>query len=561
MVKTLWFWVLAIVLVRAALAGEESAWRHGAVATAHPKATEVALGVMRSGGNAVDGAVAAGLTLGVVDGFNSGIGGGCFILLRTPTGEFVAIDGREMAPKAATRDMFLRDGKPIPGASETGAIAVGIPGSLMAYERALRLHGTKPLSELLELAARVAEEGFHVSANYASIVESVAPQLRRFPASKSIFLEGENAPTTAGRLFRQPDLARTYRSIARDGIKWFYEGPFAEATETWMLAAGGVVLRSDFADYKVVFREPLRTTFQGGKYEIVGFPPPSSGGVHVAQILNILDHLRPVGGFHKLNEPDWIHLVAESMKLAFADRAFWLGDPDFAPVPTGLVDRGYAGRLASRVTPERTLGVPAHSMPPDYLERLFKKHTTHFSTADASGYWVACTATVNTSFGSKVVVPGTGVVLNNQMDDFSVQPGAPNFFGLVGAEANAVAPGKRPLSSMSPTIVIQDGRPILSLGAAGGPTIISQTVVHLLRILEFGDDPGEAIRFPRFHHQWLPDELRIEEKGLAWEAALSAKGHKARRVSSMGVSQIIQHTDRGFVGASDPRVVGSAAGF
>lgn len=549
------------LLASACLARAQTLGSRGAAATVHPAATEAALEVMRAGGNAVDGAVVAGLTLGVVDGFNSGVGGGCFMLIRTPEGDFVAIDGREKAPQAATREMFLRDGKPISGASETGALAAGVPGSLMAYEHAVRHHGKRPFPELLERAAKVAEEGFIVSPGYAAVVESAAAQLSQFPASRALFLEGENAPTKAGRLFRQPDLARTYRQIAKHGLDWFYKGPFAEATAAWMRANGGIMAREDFASYAIALREPIRTPFHNGKYEIVGFPPPSSGGVHVAQILNMLDVLRPAGGFKSLPDPEWVHLVAESMKLAFADRAFWLGDPDFAPVPKGLLDSGYARRLAGRVREGKTIAVPGHSIPPEHLQRLFKKHTTHFSIADASGCWVACTATVNTSFGSKVVVPGTGVTLNNQMDDFSIQPGVPNFFGLVGAEANAVAPGKRPLSSMSPTIVTEAGRPILSLGAAGGPTIISQTVLHLVRLLEFGDTPAEALRFPRFHHQWLPDELRVESAGEAWIAALGAMGHTTRKVSHIGAAQIVQFGGGQFSGASDPRVEGKADGF
>jgi len=559
--RRLALWVGLALLASAFPARAQVLGFRGAAATVHPAATEAALEVMRAGGNAVDGAVVAALTLGVVDGFNSGVGGGCFMLIRTPAGGYVAIDGREQAPRAATRDMFMRDGKPIPGASETGALAAGVPGALMAYEHAARLHGMRPFAELLERAAKVAEEGFIVSPGYAAAVESVAGQLGQFPASLALFLEGENAPTKAGRLFRQPELARTYRQIAKHGLDWFYKGPFAEAAEAWMRANGGIMVRGDFASYAIALREPIRTPFHNGKYEIVGFPPPSSGGVHVAQILSMLDALRPAGGFKTLAAPEWIHLTAESMKLAFADRAFWLGDPDFAPVPKGLVDPGYARQLAGRVQGGKTIAVPSHSIPPEHLERLFKKHTTHFSTADAAGWWVACTATVNTSFGSKVVVPGTGVVLNNQMDDFSIQPGAPNFFGLVGAEANAVAPGKRPLSSMSPTIVTEAGRPILSLGAAGGPTIISQTVVHLARMLEFGDTPAEALRFPRFHHQWLPDELRVESAGEAWLAPLGAMGHTTRQIPRMGAAQIIQFGEMGFSGASDPRVDGKAAGF
>jgi gamma-glutamyltranspeptidase/glutathione hydrolase len=323
----------------------------------------------------------------------------------------------------------------------------------------------------------------------------------------------------------------------------------------------GLLTEVDFAGYVAKTREPLRTTYRG--FEIVGFPPSSSGGVHVAQILNILEKfdLKALGA----NSPDFIHVVAEAMKLAFADRAFWLGDPDFVPVPRGLLDKGYAAQLAKKIRLEKITPVPQHSIPPRAAQDLFKKHTTHFSAADSDGNWVACTATINTSFGSKIVVPGTGVVLNNEMDDFSAQPGMANFFGLVGAEANGVAPGKRPLSSMSPTIVLKNGKPILSLGAAGGPTIITQTLLAIIHVADFGRDPADALAQPRFHHQWSPDELRIEKRFPAeTRRELERRGHKLREVDSFGACQIVGRAGDGeaFVGAADPRVSdGSADGW
>lgn len=533
----------------------------GMVATVHPLATDAGVDAMRRGGNAVDAIVAAGLTLSVVDSHNSGLGGGCFLLIRRANGAVVAIDGRETAPAKATRDMFLRNGKAVAALSETGALAAGVPGEVAAFHQAVTKFGKLPWKDHCLAAAKVAEAGFPVTRNYASRLASVAKDIEKFPSSRTIFLKQDGSPWKAGDILRQPDLAQTFRALAGQGSDWFYRGPFAKATADWMKDNGGLLTEADFAHYVAKPREPLRTTYRG--HEIIGFPPPSSGGVHVAQILNILEpfDLKALGA----NSPDFVHVVAEAMKLAFADRAHWLGDPDFAPVPRGLVDKGYAAQLAKKIDLKRATPVPQHNTPPNATSDIFSKHTTHFSAADAEGNWVACTATINTTYGSKVVVPGTGVVLNNEMDDFSAQPGVPNHFGLVGAEANAVGPGKRPLSSMSPTIVLRDGRPILSVGAAGGPTIITQTLLAIIHVVDFGRDPAEALAQPRFHQQWSPDELRIEKKFPAeLRRELERRGHKLKELDSIGACQAIGLARDGktFLGAPDPRVTdGKAAGL
>ena len=533
----------------------------GMVATVHPLATDAGVDAMRRGGNAVDAIVAAGLTLSVVDSHNSGIGGGCFLVIRRANGEVVAIDGREMAPARATRDMFLRDGKAVAELSQTGALASGVPGEVAAFHQAVTKFGKLPWKDHCLSAAKLAEAGFPVTRNYASRLAGVAKDIEKFPASRAIFLKPDTSPWKSGDTLRQPDLAKTFRSLAEQGSDWFYRGPFAKATADWMKANGGLLTEADFAGYVAKSREPLRTTYRG--HEIIGFPPPSSGGVHVAQILNILEHfdLKALGA----NSPDFVHVVAEAMKLAFADRAHWLGDPDFAPVPRGLVDKGYAAQLAKKIDLKKVTPVPKHNTPPNSTSDVFSKHTTHFSAADAAGNWVACTATINTSYGSKVVVPSTGVVLNNEMDDFSAQPGTANFFGLVGAEANAVAPGKRPLSSMSPTLVLRNGQPILSVGAAGGPTIITQTLLAIIHVVDFGRDPAEALAQPRFHQQWSPDELRIEKNfSVELRRELERRGHPLKELDSIGACQAVGRTKdgKGFLGAHDPRVTdGKAAGF
>jgi gamma-glutamyltranspeptidase / glutathione hydrolase len=549
----------ALAALGASASAEVARGSRGIVSSGHPLATEAGLQVLKNGGNAIDAAVAVALTLGVVDGHNSGIGGGGFMLIRRANGELVALDGRETAPAAATRDMYLRNGNADTSLSQTGALAVGVPGALAMYSRAVRDYGRKPLAGLLLPAARIAGEGFPIDVVYAQKLRATAAVLQRFEGSRAIFLKPDGQPFAAGDVLRQADLARTYRAIAEHGPEWFYGGPFAQTVADWMRRNGGILTVADFKNYVMTSRPPITSTYRGRT--IVGFPPPSSGGVHVAQILNMLETfdlaaLDPAG--------ERQHVIAEAMKLAFADRAHWLGDPDFADVPRGLLDKDYARLLASRIRVDRTLAVAGHGTPPDADPRFFGRHTTHFSVADAEGNWVACTQTINTAFGSKVVVPGTGVLLNNEMDDFSIQPGVPNAFKLVGAEANAIAPGKRPLSSMSPTIVLQNGQPILAIGAAGGPTIISQTVLNLVALIDFGQPLEVTLAQPRLHHQWRPDELRIEQALPAdVRAGLAKRGHTFNEETNYGVSHAVGRSSDGreFVGAADRRAGGKAAGW
>lgn len=541
----------AIAIV--ALAGSAVRAGVGAVATVHPEATEAGAAVLREGGNAIDAAIAAALTLGVVDGQNSGIGGGCLAMVRLADGRVIAVDGRETAPRRATRDMFLREGKAIAGLSQEGALAVGVPGELYALDLLSRRYGRIPLRHHLERAAALAERGVPVSRSLANRLLGEATAIRRHAEASRLLLHSDGSPLREGEILRQPDLAATYRAIAKQGSRWFYRGSFAAQTERWMRENGGLLSRRDFRDYRAVLREPVVSRYRDTT--VIGFPPPSSGGVHVAQILNILTHfdLRSLGE----GSPTWIHFTAEAMRLAFADRAFWLGDSDFVRVPRGLADPDYAARLAARIRPDSVASVASHDTPPGAEQDVFRKHTTHLSTMDAEGNWVGLTATINTTFGSKVVIPGTGVFLNNQMDDFSAQPGATNFFGLVGAEANAVAPGKRPLSSMSPTLVLRGGEPVLAVGAAGGPTIISQTVLAIVRFVDFQKTPADAIAAPRFHHQWRPDELILESGWDAGtEAALKSLGHAVRRITSLGAAQAVGAGATGVAASGDPRVDG-----
>jgi gamma-glutamyltranspeptidase/glutathione hydrolase len=530
---------------------------HGMVASVNPFATQAGVDALKSGGNAIDVAVAVGLTLGVVDTHNSGIGGGCFMLIHLANGTNLCIDGREMAPAAATRDMFIRNGKGDTDLSQTGPLASGVPGEVAVFEYAVKHFGKKSFADLLLPAADIAEKGFPLPGNYARLIEAGTNDLKKFPASAAIFLP-EGKPLKAGDILKQPDLAKTFRSIAAQGSDWFYRGPFAAALGNWMSANGGILTSNDFANYHIELREPIATHYRG--YEVVSFPPPSSGGVHVLEMLNFLENF----DLKKMDDATRLNVIAETMKLAFADRAYWLGDPDFVNVPRGLISKKYAAGLAKKINPEHATAVPSHGLPPDWQIDLFKKHTTHFSVADDQGNWVSCTATINTSFGSKVVIPGTGVTMNNQMDDFSIQAGVANHFGLIGAEANSVAPGKRPLSSMSPTIVFKDGQPVISLGAAGGPKIISAVLQELVSLLDLGLTPQQAVAAPRIHQQWSPDELYVEAKlPDALKKALAERGHKITELPVASVSQIVARSPDGksFTGAADPRAGGTAAGW
>ncbi|MEA2735010.1 MAG: gamma-glutamyltranspeptidase / glutathione hydrolase, partial [Humisphaera sp.] len=450
--------ILLAILFSAVTAHADTAEsKSGMVVTVHPIATDAGVRVMSEGGNAVDAAVAAALMLGVVDGHNSGIGGGCFMLIRTADGRTIALDGREMAPAAATRDMFVRDGKADTNLSQNGPLASGVPGSVAVYEHAVKNFGKRPLRDLFLPAADVAERGFGISEGYAAKLKGSAHEIARFPESARILLKPDGNALEKGDTLKQPDLAKTYRALAEQGDEYFYRGPFAHAVAKWMAENGGIITAADFANYQMKQREPLVTKYRGRT--IIGFPPPSSGGIHVAQVLNILE-LFDVGALDKKRPADRIHVTAEAMKLAFADRAYWLGDSDFVPVPRGLLEPFYAKTLADKISVTKALANVDHGTPPypqfDVFGRKTEslgKHTTHIAAADAEGNWVGITTTVNTTFGSKVVIPGTGVLMNNQMDDFVAQPGVPNAFGLVGDARNAVGSQKRPLSSMSPTVV------------------------------------------------------------------------------------------------------------
>lgn len=528
-----------------------------AVATVHERASNTARDVFRAGGNAVDAAIAASFMLSVVDGHNSGIGGGCFALIRNPNGEFFAIDGREQAGAAATKDMFLKNGQPQPEWSQLGPLAPGVPGQVAALERLSTQFGKLSWDTLVAPAIEVAEKGFEMG-RLASVVRLHAQDLQRFEETKRILLPNGNLPTGTTRL-QQPDLAATLKLIARDGAKAFYQGSIASTIAEYLSRHGGILTKDDFANYQVLQRDPISTNYRQSR--VIGFPPPSSGGIHIAQMLGMLEcfDLRSLWQ----REPALVyHLWLEVMQRAMADRAHWLGDADYANVPLGLLDSGYLLERASEIQLGRSSSVAGHGMPPGAEKQFFgEKHTTHLTTADASGWVVAMTQTINTSFGSKMIVPGTGIVLNNEMDDFSIAPGVANAFGLLGAEANAIAPGKRPLSSMSPTIVVNaEGQPIVTCGAAGGPRIITCTLQTICRVIDLGQDIDEALQSPRVHHQWRPAEALVEERMDAdIRAKLEGLGHPVKLTSALATAQGISWTKDGQLqAAADSRAGGVA---
>jgi gamma-glutamyltranspeptidase/glutathione hydrolase len=465
------------------------------------------------------------------------------------SGRDTAIDFREMAPAAATRNMYLdAKGEVIPDKSLFTQSAVGVPGTVAGMMYALERYGSRPRAELIAPAVALARNGFPVDEQLALTMDAEARHLGAWPSTTRIFFK-DGRPLRTGETLRNPDLAKSLELIGRDGAKAFYDGPIGAAIVAEAKAHDGLITAADLKNYKVVEREPVRGNYRG--YEIVSMPPPSSGGVHVVQILNILQNFPLKDWGH--DSAKTIHVMAEAMKLAYADRSEYLGDPDFVKVPVkGLTSPAYAAELAKKI--DLGKATPSATIKPGRPQPYESDQTTHFTVADAQGDVVSVTYTLNTSFGSGIVASGTGILLNNEMDDFSAKPGVPNAYGLVGGDANAVQALKRPLSSMSPTIVLKDGKPWLATGSPGGARIITTTLQTLVDMIDFGMNPAEAASAVRVHHQWLPDELRIE-RGLSPDtiALLKGMGHKVVEKPAMGRTQTIEITPAGFFGYSDPR--------
>lgn len=494
---------------------------HGMVVTAQHLASDIGVEVLKKGGNAIDAAVAVGYALAVVYPTAGNIGGGGFMTIRFKDGKTTFLDFRERAPLAATKTMYLDDkGDLVEGLSTEGYLAVGVPGPVMGFEFALSRYGTKPLKELIDPAIELAREGFVLQHGDIEFFDGETERLARDPAAAAIFLKPDGKPFAAGDRLVQTDLAASLSSIAEKGTDAFYKGAIADAIVKASADKGGILAKEDFERYQVRELEPVKCNYRG--YDIVSSPPPSSGGLIICEILNILEGY-PLS-YLGYGSAETVHAMIEAMRHAYVDRNTALGDPAFVENPVAkLVDKSYAKEIRAKIDPFKA-GVSQELMPAGFTE---SKETTHYSIIDDEGNAVAVTYTLNGSFGAGVVAPGTGILLNNEMDDFTAKPGTPNLYGLVQGEANAIEAGKTPLSSMSPTIISRDGKPFMVIGSPGGARIITITLEAIINVIDHGMNIQEAVDAPRVHHQWLPDKVFMEPYALSPDTRklLSAMGH------------------------------------
>ena len=532
---------------------------HGMVVSQEAAASRIGVDILKRGGNAVDAAVAVGFALAVTLPRAGNIGGGGFMLIhRADLHKTIAIDYRESAPALTTKDVFLNDrGEADPAKSIESGLGVGVPGTVAGLELAWRKYGSGRFSfaDLIAPAAALAHQGIAVDDDLADSLPLGAARLALHPASARLFLKADGRPKALGDHLELGDLAATLDSIAAEGATGFYQGPVAEKLVAAIRGAGGRMSLDDLKNYRAIEREAVRGTYRG--HEIVSMPPPSSGGVHIVEILNILEGF-PLAE-QGLNSAATIHEMAEAEKLAYADRSQFLGDPDFMHVPVkGLMSKAYADMLRQSISLDHARrAIDIHPGKPEPYE---SDQTTHFSIVDADGDAVSNTYTLNLPYGCGLIADGTGVLLNNELDDFAAKPGAANAFGLTGGDANAPGPNKRPLSSMSPTMVFKDGQLEIVTGSPGGSRIITTVLQVILDILDHGLNVAEAEDAPRVHDQWLPDELRIE-RGLSPDTVrlLEAMGHKVVVRESMGSANTIERKDGVLLGASDPRQRGTLA--
>jgi gamma-glutamyltranspeptidase/glutathione hydrolase len=550
---------------------------HVMVATDETLGSQAGVEILKRGGNAVDAAVAVAFALAVVEPAAGNIGGGGFMLVRLTDGKTNFFDYREVAPGKAARDMYVKDGKLIPDASTMGYRSVAVPGTVAGLELVLKTHGTLTLANVMAPAIRLAKEGFPVTEKLVREFAEEKSGLQQFAVSKRIFLNNGQA-YKVGDIFRQPELAATLQRIAKNGATDFYRGETAHMIVADMQSNGGIISADDLASYQPKIREVLRAHYQieGHRWDVLTSPPPSSGGVAIIEALNMLEKTVLKGW----EDPQSVHMVVETMRRVFADRAAYLADPDYSNVPVaGLTAECYANELAASIESQHAssskqvkagkphvCGISAStaSAPETVVSLGEGPHTTHFSVVDAAGNAVASTYTLNDSYGSHAT-SSAGFLLNDEMDDFTTQPGVPNaLFGLLQSDANAISPGHRPLSSMTPTILLHDGKLSFVTGSPGGPTIISATLLSVINWMRLGMEAQAAINAPRFHHQWLPDEIVLEKEfSPAFEQALNARGHATRRKGHIGLVNAVaidaQTGDR--LGAADPRDQGSAIGY
>jgi gamma-glutamyltranspeptidase/glutathione hydrolase len=549
---------------------------HGMVATDEELASRAGEEILQRGGNGVDATVATGFALAVVEPAAGNIGGGGFMLVRMADGRTSFLDYREVAPGKATRDMYIKpNGKLDEVASVIGYKSVAVPGTVAGLELALKKYGTMKLADVMAPAIRLAENGYPVSAKLAREFAEEKKYLQNFSVSSRIFLKNGEM-FKEGETLRQPELAATLKRIAKNGAAEFYRGETARMLVRDMTALGGMITLDDLAQYQPKVREVLRAKYSvdGHDWEVLSSPPPSSGGIAMIEALNMLKNI-PLKNWGDL---DSVHMVAETMRRVFADRAAYLADPDFAKVPVdGLISGCYAKELAATIDPKHAsasktvhagephvCGEEARNVAPREISLNDGPHTTHFSVVDSAGNAVASTTTLNNGYGSHVT-SSAGFLLNDEMDDFTTQPGVPNaIFGLIQSDANAIAPGHRPLSSMTPTILLRDGKLSFVTGSPGGPSIISAVLLTVINWMRLGMDAQAAINAPRFHHQWIPDRILMEQQFPASiEQGLNAMGHATKRRGHIGLVNAIgidsQTGER--LGAADPRDEGSAVGY
>ncbi|MCZ4336884.1 gamma-glutamyltransferase [Shewanella colwelliana] len=534
--------------------------KHGMVSSQEALATHVGVDILKQGGNAVDAAVAVGFALAVTLPRAGNLGGGGFMLVHLAKEKrTLAIDYREVAPASAHKDIFLdENGDPVAKLSREHGLAVGVPGTVMGMELALKQYGTMTMSQVVAPAIELAKKGILVTPDLATSLAGLKRRIAQWPSSKAIFYQADGSNFAIGDTLFQPELAHSLSLISEQGSKGFYTGDTAEKIVAAITEAGGVMTLDDLAQYKVIERQPVSGQYRG--YQVVSMPPPSSGGIHIIEMLNMLEPY-PIETLGH-NSADTLHLMAEVMKRAYSDRSEYLGDPGFVDVPVSqLISKTYANSRAKSISINRA--TPSSEIAPGKIAGYESPQTTHYSVVDKWGNAVANTYTLNFSYGSGLVAKGTGILLNNEMDDFSVKAGVPNGYGLIGGDANAVKGGKRPLSSMSPTIVMKAGKPFIVTGSPGGSRIINTTLQIIMNVIDHKLNIAEASYASRIHHQWLPDELRAE-KSLNRDTInlLEAKGHKVKVKNAIGATQSIMVTEEGIFGASDPRRAGSeTAGY
>ena len=541
--------------------------KHGIVVSASSIASEIGRDILKSGGNAIDAAVAVGFALAVTYPSAGNLGGGGFMVIHLADGKNITIDYREKAPLSAHRDMYLNEaGEFVPKLSQQGTTSAGVPGSVAGLIYALEKYGTMSLAEVIQPAIDLARNGWRLEKRDSIYFAGNLPLFEKYPSSKKIFTKNGKL-YSSGNLFVQNDLAWTLEQIKKYGRDGFYKGAVAELLVEQVSSLGGFITLEDLEKYQPVEREPIAGTYRG--YEIVSMPPPSSGGIALVELLNILEN-------YNLDEEAWgssqyIHHIVEAMKYVYADRTYHLGDADFYPVPVDqLTSKEYAKSIFERIEQNKNRAVPSSEIKSLEVEQVYEStETTHYSVYDSYGNAVSKTTTINSSFGSGIVVEGAGFLLNNEMDDFSGKPGVMNQFGLLGTEANSIQPEKRMLSSMTPTIILKDGNPFIVIGSPGGSQIITTVLQVILNCIDFSMNIREAIEAPRIHHQWMPDSIFYEQNALSPEVnqQLTEMGYhfwdEGADLRIIGIAEgiMIDQKNKIIYGASDPRGGGLAVGY